>query len=98
MTGKGIPSDPNSEKRLSILRVQPNPAINDVTVVTESFVDGIGTISLYDTRGRRVKVSMIPWLLGRKTISLDVSDLPGGRYELILEAGKEQVAREVIVW
>ena len=85
------------DNQLTIETIRPNPAIEEITVTVESMEERNGTVSLYDSQGQRVIARRVAWKAGRQTLTLDVSGLADGRYELVVQAGNEQATQEVIV-
>mgnify|MGYP000066258339 CR=1 FL=1 len=77
-----------------MLRIQPNPAQQEATVIFEHN-PGVEKWALYASSGRLAKFG--PWPKGASSLHLDPLDLPSGAYYLHLTLGDGRVVTQKLV-
>ena len=77
---------------ISIVRVNPNPAINTLNISCNAIEAGTITCTLFNADGRRVKESSQYFTTGSNNIVQDVSALPAGTYYIVLSRPNQRVA------
>jgi hypothetical protein len=77
------------------IKVVPTIAVNDVKVYYESAVTGNSTWVVYDMTGRVVSKSNVNLLKGQNTITINVSSLLKGQYQIVgnTESGKTDAVK-----
>lgn len=77
------------------IKVVPTIAVNDVKVFYESAVSGNSTWIVYDMAGRVVSKSNANLLKGQNTITISVSNLMKGQYQIVgnTESGKTDAVK-----
>jgi len=77
------------------IKVVPTIAVNDVKVYYESEVSGNSTWVVYDMSGRVVSKSNVNLLKGQNTITINVSSLMKGQYQIVgnTESGKTDAVK-----
>jgi hypothetical protein len=77
--------------------IWPNPATNIVWLSISSVVNSRADIRLYDAKGARVLVQETGLLSGNNQLSLNLSNLAQGTYELTVDWGNNQHASSKII-
>ena len=81
-----------------ILKVDPNPARDRVTIEIETAAAGITTLSLFNALGQEVARPLERELpAGRSSQLLETADLPEGIYFLVLRSGLFSFTRMIEV-
>lgn len=70
----------NSRHQMVVTQLMPNPTDNMVNIGMNSMVNGMVNVDLVDMTGRLVKSESWNVEAGTNTLSMDVSDQPGGIY------------------
>ncbi|MDW3646373.1 MAG: thrombospondin type 3 repeat-containing protein [Bacteroidia bacterium] len=69
------------------MNLYPNPAQNKLIVDFESSISEHTTLSIYDLRGKLVKVQPVEVSLGKQILRLDISSLSEGAYYIKMQVG-----------
>jgi len=94
-SGVGILSPPKAGGKLS---VSPNPVLNDCKISFASQKAGSGEIRIFDMIGNAVMNRAIDIVSGKNTLSLSLSALNSGVYQLqILDSSGHVATQKLIV-
>ena len=78
-------------QEMKALKLYPNPAVERLTV--DYHFEGLGEskaiLSIYNLRGRRVKVEMMDVFAGFNQLEMNIVDLPAGTYSLVFKVDNE---------
>jgi len=79
-------------KGIATLKLYPNPAVEQLTLEYnyEGLEESKAILSIYNLRGRRVKVETADIFTGFNQVEMNVLDLPAGTYTLVLDVDKER--------
>ena len=79
--------------------IYPNPAISDVNVELTLGVSKLVKLDLYNTQGVLVKANLFNGQMdqGTTNINLNVSDIPAGVYNLVVDMGDKTLSKRLIL-
>jgi hypothetical protein len=87
-----------NEQNFTDMRIYPNPASKSMTAEFVLTKDETIDVELRDVLGRKVQsFTHSQHQAGKRTITLDVSNLPTGKYILRIQAGQQTISRSIVV-
>ena len=92
----GVISLQRTETELSIQKVFPQPAMNEVWLELYAPASGIITVSLSDITGKTVLNMEHTAQRGNNQLLLDINGLPSGRYQVTISDGERNVTSALV--
>lgn len=76
----------------------PNPFINHTTIIYEVIIEGIVSLTLYETSGKKVaELASGNKQPGRYVVEYNPPSLPAGMYYYMLESGDKRILKKLII-